>query len=474
MATVSLVNLFNRSDSLHEDAGTYFHNSYEDSERVYSMFDSFCWANQLLRGEASDAARLFYRNEIPPLHRDLFRSIIVREQEYREGRKQTLVYGKESAIRYGDDYYYGVPASVITGAVALPDGVTDVDLCCELPVDPSIVLLKNEHFVIRSGHIVFTQDLFNLLPSEGDAPNRTLTLWLRSVHSDRNYLQNRLGVLTGTQGASTPEYKRFLNMIFDTVTGGSSGQRLTQLACQLFDVPCTKETEIVEQVGADESGRWLATDYAVYRAPLIANFLYTEGTLQPGTVLTDAIVPIYGSEFPEGEPLVIEPRFLNGSFKCGLIFPNEDLPITMDLQHRPVFQIFGRKDDIEKFWSNIYSSVTDSEFLTKAAVGGKINPAKFVYQNVFYPYVQFFRVYAEKVGKKPLPIINTKLFRALTPPDSLFSILLVCKPQPAELEFGLRESRLQQAVSPARIIVTLHEFSAQIESGVTGFIHINH
>jgi hypothetical protein len=108
------LNLFHRSDLLCADAGTFFQQYYEDAERVYSLFDSVCWAGQLLRDEARDASLLFYRNLIPPLHRASFVSVVVKERDYREGRKKTLVYGGQPTIRYGDDYYYGVPDQLST------------------------------------------------------------------------------------------------------------------------------------------------------------------------------------------------------------------------------------------------------------------------------------------------------------------------------------------------------------------------
>jgi hypothetical protein len=422
------LNLFHRSDLLHADAGTFFHQYYDDAERVYSLFDSLCWANQLLRDEALDASRLFYRELIPPVHRSMFIPVTVQEQDYREGRKKILVYGGQPVIRYGEDYYYGVPAALITGAVPLPetDGtIVDADLCCDLPVDPTVLLLKNEHFAIQNNHLVFLQDVFDLLPSEGNAPERTLTLWLRSVYSDRNYLQDRLGVLTQAQGSSSPEYAQFMNSIMDSVIGGSGYHGLTQLLCRLFDVPCTATAETVQQIGKSATGQWLATDRSVYRAPEAASFLYKIGDCIPcGTILTDAVLPISGKSFPEGAPLFLDRRFLGQNYIAGLIFPNEEVRLTMD-GSRPVFPIIGRNEDVRRFWDTIYSHTTDRTFLTQSAIGGWINPAGFIYENALYPRARFYRIYTDKLGNKQLPMVNTKLFRELLLPGLLFDMLLI-------------------------------------------------
>jgi hypothetical protein len=421
------LNLFHRSDLLHEDAGTFFRYYYEDAERVFALLDSLCWVNQSLFAEASDAARLFFRTEIPPLHREPFLPIIVTEREYREGRKNTLVYGGTPTLRYGDDYYYGVPAALITGAVPLPetDGkIVDTDICTDLPVDPTVILLKDEDFVIRNDHIVFLRDVFDLLPSEGDAPNRTLTLWLSSVYTDRNYLQDRLGVLTQTQGESSPEYAAFVNTMLDSVIGGTGYAALTRILCLLFDVPCTETEETVEYEGVSASGHWQATDRHVYHAPLSASFIYSAGTTVPaGTILTDAITPIYGRNFPAGEPLLLSRLFLGREYIAGLIFPNEDVPITFD-KKRLVFKIIGRNEDIRRFWDTIYARTADDTFLAEAAVQGMVNPAEFIYRNVLYPRARFYRIYADKSGGKRLPAVNTRIFRNLLQPGVLFDIVL--------------------------------------------------
>jgi hypothetical protein len=456
------LNIFHRSDILHNDAGTFFRYYYDDAERIYSLFDSLCWANQLLYGEALDVAKLFFRNQIPAFHRDLFKPITVSEQEYRDGRKKTLVYGGTPTIRYGDDYYYGVPAALITGAVALPetDGkIVDIDICCDLPVDPTILLLKGEHFVIRNNNIVFLQDLFDLMPSEGEAPNRTLTLWLRSVYSDRNYLQDRLGVLTQTQGSSSPEYAAFANGVLDNIIRGTSYHTLTQLICCLFDVPCSEYSEVVEQTGTSPTGYWLATDRKVYRSPLSASFLYRQGdTVPPGTILTDAITPIYGRVFPDGEPLLLERRFLGQEYIAGLIFPNEELPLTFD-RNRPVFKIIGRNEDIRLFWNTVYSRITDKMFLIKAAVGGRINPAKFIYENILYPRARFYRIYTDRLGVNRLPTVNTKILRDLLPPGILFDMLLLGVPVQSELSLPIRGRCTVPVPSPPKVSAVLPEFT---------------
>lgn len=393
---------------------------YDDAARVGTLLDSLGWAYQLTLEDALDAARLMYRKQIPPLRRVPFLSIVVDEPTYREGKKHLLRYG-DSEIRYGDGYVYGEPAATVSGAVELPAGLVDVDLCCDLPVDPSAILLKNEHFKIRNGYLVFEKDLFEILPEQ----DGKITLWLRAGYRDQRFLQDRIGLLTQTRGDSTPAYRDFCNKILDCVAEGTNDHRLTQLVCLLYDVPCTETKEIVEAIGTDIRGRWLATDRAVYRAPLSASFRDPVGTtLDPGTILTDAIRPIRGRSFPENVPLVLERRFLGTSYASGLVFPNGDFPLTRHLRTRRwTFPVTGREEDVNRFWDTFYARTADPELLTSATVGGKINPARFLYEQLLYPRARFYAVSLEKSGDNRLPTINTQVFRGLLPPGVLFSLL---------------------------------------------------
>ncbi len=457
------VNPLHRSDQLHRDAGTFYRSTYADADRVYSLFDSFSWANQLVLDDALDASKLFVRTLIPPLHRERFLPLRLWESMYRDGSKKINFYGDEN-LRYGDAVYYGHPSRSMPGAVELPSGVVDVDLCCDLPVDPSVVLIRNEHFFIRGGHLFFTVDPFDCLPvSEGPSGDRFVTIYLRGVAVDRRYVQDRLGVLLQTQGPSTAAFCAFNNLALDCVMDGTS--RLPQLLGKLYGVPCTSDTETVEQTGFDLQGRWLATGRTVYFAPLSARFLYGPGqTVRAGTFLTDAIEPIKGSSLPAGIPIILERRFLGAEYGAGLIFPNEESVLTLDRRRPyPTFRIVGRDEDVGRFWAVFYERAGDRSILSRHAVGGTMNPARFLYRHVLYPRALFFRVFRDRCGPATLPVINTRLFRGLLPPGVLFSILTVTKTQCFDLNLPELESvRNDRYTAAKRVTGTLRMDTANI------------
>jgi len=459
-----IVNPIHRSSELHRDAGTFYHTYYDDASRVFTLFDSMSWANQLVLDDALDAAKLFVRTLIPPMHRERFMPIRVYEREYSEGRKKILAYGQDG-IRYGDGYYYGHPAATITGAVELPKDVIDVDLCCEMPVDPNIVLLKSEHFFVQGGCLFFSPDLFEILPVAKETDQeRSVLLYLRGVSVDRKYMQDRLGVVTQAVGPSTQEYVDFCNLVMDCIQEGTGWHRLTRLICKLYDVPCTSDTETVEYTGVTEHARWLATDRAVYTAPHAATFLVSPGdTVQAGTILTDAIRVIRGRDFPDRLPLVLERRFLGADYSAGLVFPNEEMPVTIMPGFRyPTFPIIGRDEDVRLFWGLFYARADNPAILSHAANGPTINPAKFLYDNVLYPKTQFYFVDLGKTGPNRLPSVNTGLLRGLLPPGVLFSLLVMAKKQTLvadSLEFaGRSESGTAARKIQGTITLTANHF----------------
>jgi len=204
----------------------------------------------------------------------------------------------------------------------------------------------------------------------------------------------------------------------------------------LYDVPCTSETETVEAIGVMETGRWLATNRAIYEAPLSANFATEPGeTLPAGTILTDAIQPMRGHTLPAGVPLVMERRFLGHAYQAGLIFPNEEVPLTIGRDNPyPTFRIVGREEDVRLFWRSFHDRTEDRSLLARAGSGGFLNPARFLFEQVLYPRVQFYLIYLDKTGPHRLPNINTRLFRGLLPPGVLFSLLVVAPHQSLPLD----------------------------------------
>jgi hypothetical protein len=460
-----ITNVAHRSDKLHRDAGTYYSRFYADADRIYKLFDSYGWLYQSLLEESLDASKLFFRTQMPILHRDWVQGIELDEATWREGYYRILSYASdtdEQPAKYGDNYFYGIPAEWMPGAIVLPTGIKAVDFCCDSPIDPNIIYIKDEDFhITENGLLYFNSDPFDLFPTTGEAPNRTLIFWMRSTYTDRNYLQDRLGFLTQTDGTSTERYRDFCNLILDSIVGGTNYHRLVQLVCTLFAVPCTQDAdEVVEELGTSANGSWLATNKHVYHAPSAATFLYKEGnTLPIGTVLTDAITALRGTEWtqtalfldellyrltiqnnPNADikpppvrqniPLVLERRFLGDDYKAGLVFPNERVVMTYDpLTGHREFPIIGQAEDVQHFWEEFYKRTENASEILSAEgefthTGELINPAEFIYNNVLYPRLQSFVIRYEKTGKDRLPMRNTQVFRKLLPPGILFSLLV--------------------------------------------------
>jgi hypothetical protein len=97
-------------------------------------------------------------------------------------------------------------------------------------------------------------------------------------------------------------------------------------------------------------------------------------------------------------------------------------------ERRAIFPIIGRAEDITLFWKTFYERAIDPDVLAKASPGNWTNPAKFVYEHVFYPRLRFFQIDISKTGKERLPMVNTKILRSLVPPSVLLSLQLQARP----------------------------------------------
>jgi hypothetical protein len=202
------------------------------------------------------------------------------------------------------------------------------------------------------------------------------------------------------------------------------------------DVPCTSETETVEVI--DTFQKYLATDKHVYFAPKEANILHNVGDILPaGTILTDAISVIHHKSLPRGIPLFLERRFLGHDYLSGLCFPNEEVRVSHNADMtKATFTIIGRQEDVDRFWRTFHERVLDPNLPKMTALGGWINPAAFIYENVLYPRVRLFYVDMAKTGPQRLPMVNTRVLRSLIPPGVLFS-LHMSMPPVMEPEIGV-------------------------------------
>ena len=86
----------------------------------------------------------------------------------------------------------------------------------------------------------------------------------------------------------------------------------------------------------------------------------------------------------------------------------------------------------ERFWRTFHERVSRPELLKQISLGGWINPAEFIYENVLYPRVRLFYVDMAKTGGDRLPMVNTKVLRSLLPPGIIFPLQVAMPPVSAQ------------------------------------------
>jgi hypothetical protein len=454
-------NLIHNSEQFHRDAGTFFSSFYSDADRIFYLLDSYSWTAQNILQTSVDAASLHYRKHIPVLREIPFYPFTFHENK---NLYQNEAFYGDVDLTYGKvGLKYDIPQTLGEFIFSIPEGIVDIDLICDTPVDPTIILFKDRDFVIKEHSIEFKRDPFEIFSdTQNIEGERVLTLFFRTAYVDEKYVQERLNFLTKTKGVSTQANKDFCNILLDSYEEGTTVARLNQIVCAVFDVPCAKKGEKVVSVDENFEFRFLITETELYKAPKQSRWLVEEGdTLERGQILNDAAIPVFGRDIEED--LFLERRFLGKGFLSGLLFPNREEKVQQDdLYTKAWFSVEGREEDIDLFWSLFLSRVNQQDILKTESFGGWINPARFIYRNLLYPRIRFYEVDLNKCGTL-LPMENTQIFRQLIPPGVLFSLRVKAYPLEETLDFGIRgDGRQNIAYERARASFTF-ETSASMK-----------
>ncbi len=386
------------------------------------------------------------RNDMPIFHRERWMPIIIRRSERNQGK--AIIAGQEPPLFVGpqpdDTAYdplvvYPVGGSVSLGGAAsyqinstftVKDGVISIS---DSPVAPTTTFIKNTHFTVSDGLLVFREDSdpfeFSSFPRRliGDAAagdeDEELVLWASDVLIDKFFVRDNFGYQIGLDEESTEQYRANVNALLDLQFGGPNLTLLQTAIGTLTGVPVIRSTpEVVEVIVDNDDGtRDIITDMNVYsvtvndeiREPVIpgasfnAGDLLTEGVklyprLDPDRFLAANGLPL--SEFLVDVPALFLPKGIMGDYggASGFIVKWEEQPLTFEGNDsngnpRLRFALGGTEEDADAFWQSTWDRATAdntsladffSEFLflqppyiTVGATVGFINPLKFFMQN---------------------------------------------------------------------------------------------
>jgi hypothetical protein len=246
--------------------------------------------------------------------------------------------------RYGDALSYGPTASFgqqLPSASGWSYAIEQDQLPNFLSVSVqgrSRVLIRNVDYTVAEGRITFKENPLELagvrtLPVAGeDEPQLMFLLWGFQVERDLRAVQEFFGVLAGVVADSTRKYQAAVNLAWDLRVDGASKRNTDRVLCFISD------TDYVEQAGQVtdifvEGDRWcVATENAVYTAPLGATVQTVKGaSLQQGERIFDSYEVRYEKEEVDFEAfggLLLDGGLLGPGYRSGIFIGNEVVPVT--------------------------------------------------------------------------------------------------------------------------------------------------
>ena len=209
----------------------------------------------------------------------------------------------------------------------------DVGMIVDSISNPTVVLIKNQDFMIEDGILYFFTNPFlasfqKSATVHEDEVQRSISLWLLSATLDIGGAKDMFGSVVQWNIRSERFYKNMLNWVWDLRSkGATSKNTLGMLSC-IADADVSEEDGTVTAVWAENDRRFVATDTRIYSAPDEYGALVAVGdTIEDGEQLF-AVVNIYDGTQEVSSSIIlgicINSDLVSSSFADGLVFMNQE------------------------------------------------------------------------------------------------------------------------------------------------------
>lgn len=204
--------------------------------------------------------------------------------------------------------------------------------------DPGDILELGVDYVLDDGWIVFLRDP-EQLPSiqkkavvgEDQQTYFQFLLWGFQIREDLNALCDYYGVMAGVCGPSDIWTKEAVNVAWDLRVDGASVRNVHRLLAVMTNTDYVYQAGKVKDIYTEGDRRCVATENAVYTAPLEAIPLVVVGeTLQPDQIIFDTYSVHLGTEDipgPDFDGLALGADYLP-VLGASILFPNVQVDIT--------------------------------------------------------------------------------------------------------------------------------------------------
>jgi len=200
------------------------------------------------------------------------------------------------------------------------------------------ILTLGVDYVLDGERIVFRDnplELANLqmLPTASvGEPQMKFLLWGFRVEQDLRAVQSFFGVLAGVVASSTRKYQAAVNLAWDLRVDGASKRNTDRVLCFISDTDYVEQAGQVQDIFV-EGDRWcVATENAVYTAPLAAEVQTVKGaSLAQGERIFDSYAIRYEKEevdFADFEGLLLTAGMLGPAYRSGIFVGNTPVPVT--------------------------------------------------------------------------------------------------------------------------------------------------
>ena len=251
------------------------------------------------------------------------------------------VYG--GGLAYGTEGSYGQQSAGAEGWSYAIDETLVPNFLTVGVLGNAKILTLNVDYTVADGRILFRDNPLEIaglqiLPVAADGETKIkFLLWGFKVERDLRAVQNFFGVIGGVVAASTRQYQAAVNIAWDLRVDGASKQNTNRVLCLITDTDYVAQAGQVQAVFIEGDRQCVATENAVYTAPLGATVLTVKGaTLAVGDLIFDSYAVRYEKEevdFADFGGLLLDKGLLGPGYLSGVFAGNTVVPVTK--QHAP-------------------------------------------------------------------------------------------------------------------------------------------
>ncbi len=364
-----VVNEFEQTKPLAATLGGFWNEVYDRRDQVHALVAARAAAARQSAAAAETLLHAISREKLPVYEQRYWTPLVLRKSDQ---RSTTALAKYDGTYRHDGFLRYDVPVASRHSVFPKPAGLATAPILTNRFTAPTIVWVHHLDFQITDDGLVFRTDPFrddrvpkqDVYDSQGVVVDQEAVLWIYRGSFDRDYVYQHYGYAIGLRLPPTEAGKRLVNIVYDSLVGGTSEFLVRNAVATALGVPIVEsDMETVETVTRDARGVLVITDRAVYRFHPNA-----VATVQPGDVVRrgDTLTNVLRfADFRRGivpdwlPALAVNRSWLGSCFYSDLIFDNADVPLVVEADHagmtRVSFALGGFPMDVAHFFDEVHA-----------------------------------------------------------------------------------------------------------------------